>query len=156
MQILFGEETVSWHHVCPQSPDLNPIELLGTSDVRKKCPTSENHLWTILQDAWSNISSQCLNKLTAWMPRLCRAVIAANGGYFDESKILVFSMYKLCCFRSLRCPLSVHKLKRIHANIVQNPTFLGRFIGCLYIYIFNQCCFVFFNCILPLLFLKAQ
>ncbi len=34
------------------------------------------------------------------------------------------------CFRSLCCPLSVqnyHKLKRIHANIVQNPTFLGRF-----------------------------
>ncbi len=29
------------------------------------------------------------------MPRLCRAVIAANGGYFDESEILVFSMYKL-------------------------------------------------------------
>ncbi len=64
------------------------------SDVRKKCPTSVNHLWAILQEAWSNISSQYLNKLTARMPRLCRDVIAANGGYFDESK-LVFSMYKL-------------------------------------------------------------
>ncbi len=34
------------------------------------------------------------------------------------------------CFHSLCCPLSVqnyNKLKRIHANIVQNPTFLGRF-----------------------------
>ncbi len=33
------------------------------------------------------------------------------------------------CFHSLRCPLSVqnyHKLKRIHVNIVQNLTFLGR------------------------------
>ncbi len=47
------------------------------------------------------------------------------------------------CFRSLCCPLSVqnyHKLKRIHANIVQNPTFLGRFqtFGgqCIYIYIY--------------------
>ncbi len=46
------------------------------------------------------------------------------------------------CFRSLCCPLSVHnyhKLKRIHANIVQNPTFLGYFqtFGgqCIYIYI---------------------
>ncbi len=45
-------------------------------------------------------------------------------------------------FRSLCCPLSVqnyHKLKRIHANIVQNPTFLGCFqtFGgqCVYIYI---------------------
>ncbi len=50
--------------------------------------------------------------------------------------LIFFSMYKLfmycnkICFRSLCCPLSVqnyHKLKRIHANIVQNPTFLGRF-----------------------------
>ncbi len=73
----------------PQSPDLNSIELLWEEldrDVRKKCPTSVNHLWAILQEAWSNTSSQCLNKLTARMPRLCRAVIAANGGYFDESK----------------------------------------------------------------------
>ncbi len=34
------------------------------------------------------------------------------------------------CFHSLCCPLSVqkyHKLKRIHGNIVQNPTFLERF-----------------------------
>ncbi len=38
----------------PQSPDLNPIELLGTGrDVRKKCPTSVNHLCAILQEAWS-------------------------------------------------------------------------------------------------------
>ncbi len=45
-------------------------------------------------------------------------------------------MYKLfmycnkICFCSLYCPLSVqnfHKLKRIHTNIVQNPTFLGHF-----------------------------
>ncbi len=51
-------------------------------------------------------------------------------------KCKFFSMYKrfmYCnkiCFRSLCCPLSVqnyHKLKRIHANIVQNHTFLGRF-----------------------------
>ena len=73
-----------------QSPDLNPIELLWEEldcDVRKKCPTSVNHLWAILQEAWSNISSQRLNKLTARMPRLCKTVIAANGSYFNESKI---------------------------------------------------------------------
>ncbi len=46
-----------------------------------------NHLWAILQEAWGNISSQCLSK-----PRLSRAVIAANGGYFDES-FFFSSMY---------------------------------------------------------------
>ncbi len=44
------------------------------------------------------------------------------------------------CFRSLCCPLSVqnyHRLKRIHANIVQNPTFLvfPNFWRAVYIYI---------------------
>ncbi len=41
-----------------------------------------------------------------------------------------FDLCNKICFRSLCCPLSVqnyYKLKRIHANIVQNPTFLGRF-----------------------------
>ncbi len=73
-------------------------------DVRKKCPTSVNHLWAILQETWSNISSQCLNKLTARMPRLCRAVIAANGGYFDESKFKFFlcinCLFNKICFHS--------------------------------------------------------
>ncbi len=68
----------------PQSPDLNPIELLGTGtvDVRKKWSNQCESSLVILQEAWSNISSHCLNKLTARMPRLCRAVIAANGRFF--------------------------------------------------------------------------
>ncbi len=76
---------------------------------------------------------------------LGRAVIAANGGYLMNrklKKILCINCFVIICFRSLCCPLSVqnyHKLKRIHANIVQNPTFLGRFqtFGgqCVYIYI---------------------
>ncbi len=64
----------------------------------------------------------------------------------------ILCINRLCnkiCFRSLCCPLSVqnyHKLKRIHANIVQNHTFLGRFqtfggqcmciYVCIYIYIY--------------------
>ncbi len=61
---------------------------------------------------------------------LGRAVIAANGGYFDESKkktnLCINCLCNKICFRSRCCPLSVqnyHKLKRIHANIVQNPIF---------------------------------
>ncbi len=56
----------------------------------------------------------------------------------DSLQILNLRIFFLCinclcnkiCFCSLCCPLSVqnyHKLKRIHANIVQNPTFLERF-----------------------------
>lgn len=81
----------------------------------------------------STIDCQLSLEYNEFRPRLCRAVIAANGGYFDESRMFFLCINCLCnkiCFRSLCCPLSVqnyHKLKRIHANIVQNPTFLGRF-----------------------------
>ena len=64
------------------SPDLNPIELLWEQLDRmvcKKCPSSQSNLWEMLQEAWGEISSHYLNKLTARMPKVCKAVIAANG-----------------------------------------------------------------------------
>jgi len=42
-----------------QSPDLNPIELLWDEldrKVRNECPTSKNHFWSILREAWNNLS----------------------------------------------------------------------------------------------------
>ena len=53
--------------------------------VRKKCPSSQSNLWEVLQEAWGKISSDYLNELTARMPKVCKAVIAANGEFFDES-----------------------------------------------------------------------
>ena len=73
-----------------QSPDLNPIELLWEQldrMVRKKCPSSQSDLWEVLQEAWGDIYSDYLNKLIARMPNFCKAVIAANGEFFDESKV---------------------------------------------------------------------
>lgn len=73
-----------------QSPDLNPIELLWEEvdrRIRVVCPTSENHLWTIIQNAWNNISIAVIEKLISRMPRLCAAVIKAKGNFFDEKDI---------------------------------------------------------------------
>ena len=74
----------------PQSPDLNPIEMVwGELDrrVKAKGPTSAKHLWELLQDCWKTISGDYLLKLIKRMPRVCKAVIRAKGGYFEESKI---------------------------------------------------------------------
>ena len=71
----------------PQSPDLNPIEMVWDEmdrRVKAKGPTSAQHLWELLQDCWKTISGDYLMKL---MPRVCKAVIKAKGGYFEESKI---------------------------------------------------------------------
>ena len=74
-----------------QSPDLKPIELLWEQldrMVRKKCPSNQSNLWEVLQEAWGEIwNSDYLNKLTARMAKVCKAVIAANGELFDESKV---------------------------------------------------------------------
>lgn len=74
----------------PQSPDLNPIEMVWDEMDRKlkaKGPTSAQHLWEVLQDCWKTISGDYLMKLIERMPRECKAVIKAKGGYFEESKI---------------------------------------------------------------------
>lgn len=81
---------LNYMHWPPQSPDLNPIELLWEEldrKVRLKGPTSKTNMWEILQDTWNEITVETLFKLTSRMPRLCQAVILAKGGFFDESKI---------------------------------------------------------------------
>lgn len=74
----------------PQSPDLNPIELLWEHldrELRKTCPTSKSDMLDKINITWNAIQADVLDKLVERMPRLCKAVIAAKGGYFDESKI---------------------------------------------------------------------
>lgn len=74
----------------PQSPDLNPIELLWEKldrKVRQSAPTSKSHLWKVLQEAWNEVEPQTLAKLTERMLNLCKAVIQAKGGFFQENNI---------------------------------------------------------------------
>ena len=73
-----------------QSPDLNPIEQLWEQldcMICKKCPSSQSNLWEVLQEAWGEISSDYLNKLTTRMPKVYKAVISSNGGFIDKSKV---------------------------------------------------------------------
>ena len=70
--------------------DLNPIELLWDQldcKVREKCPTRQPHLWQVLQEVWGEMSPEYLDKLTARITRICKAVIAARGGFFDENSL---------------------------------------------------------------------
>ncbi|CAH1987528.1 unnamed protein product [Acanthoscelides obtectus] len=54
----------------PQSPDLNPIELQEVDcQVRKRLPTSQENLWTILKE---NLNNR--------IPRIVTAVLKAKGG----------------------------------------------------------------------------
>ncbi|CAJ0944451.1 unnamed protein product [Ranitomeya imitator] len=73
----------------PQSPDLNPIEMVwGELDrrVKAKGPTSAKHLWELLQDCWKTISGDYLLKLIKRMPRVCKTVIKAKEEHFMAYK----------------------------------------------------------------------
>ncbi|CAJ0966824.1 unnamed protein product [Ranitomeya imitator] len=57
----------------PQSPDLNPIQMVwGELDrrVKAKGPTSAKHLWELLQDCWKTIPGDYLLKLIKRKPRI--------------------------------------------------------------------------------------
>lgn len=74
----------------PQSPDLNPIELLWEEmdrQVRRHRPTSKPHLWNILKDCWENLDVEILHKLVRRLPRICSAIIVAKGGHIDEKNL---------------------------------------------------------------------
>jgi len=48
--------------------------------------TSQEHLWEILQKAWSEIPNSVLEKLVERMPRLVKKVLSTKGSWFDEKK----------------------------------------------------------------------
>lgn len=74
----------------PQSPDCNPIELLWDEldrAVRSKPLPNAAALWDVAQREWAAIPRETLLKLIHRMPRVCAAVVAAKGRFFDETNI---------------------------------------------------------------------
>lgn len=71
----------------PQSPDINPIELLWDEldrNVRQHCPTSQKLLWEQLVNAWQTIPAHTLQTLVSRLPNICKKLIQCKGGYFTE------------------------------------------------------------------------
>ncbi|KMQ90442.1 sodium-coupled monocarboxylate transporter 1 [Lasius niger] len=68
----------------PQSPDLNPIEILWSildRNVDKTGVTNKNNYFDALQRAWENLDLNNLHNLVESMPRRLAAVIKAKGGH---------------------------------------------------------------------------
>jgi hypothetical protein len=70
----------------PQSSNLNQIDMVWDDldhRVKEKLPTCAQHMWELLHDCWKIIPGDYLRKLVERMPRVCKAVIKAKGGYFE-------------------------------------------------------------------------
>ena len=65
-----------------QSPYLNPIEnlwhIIG-EQVRKRIPTTVDHLWSIIEDEWNKITPELCQKLSKSCGRRCAEVIENKG-----------------------------------------------------------------------------
>ena len=75
----------------PQSCNLNPIEMVWDEmDCRVK--KSSQQVLSICGNSFKTFGKAFLMKLVERMPRVCKAVIKAKGGYFEESKIFLISL----------------------------------------------------------------
>lgn len=73
-----------------QSPDLRTIKLLWEQldqMVRTVRSAYQANPGGASESMGWHFFSHYLNKLTARMPKVCKAWIAANGGFFDKSKV---------------------------------------------------------------------
>ena len=83
-----GDEVLHQVTWPPQSPDLNPIEMVWYGldcRVKEKQPTVLSICW----NSFKTIGKAFLMKLVDRMPRVCKAVIKAKGGNFEESEHFV-------------------------------------------------------------------
>ena len=67
----------------PQSPHLNQIKMVWTTELRK----SSQQVLSICGNSFKTVGKSFQVKLVERMPRVCIAVIKVKGGYFEESKI---------------------------------------------------------------------
>ena len=70
----------------PQSPDLNPIEMVW--DELEHRGKESSQMLSICGNSFKTVGKAFQVKLVERMPRVCKVFIKAKGGYFEESKIL--------------------------------------------------------------------
>ena len=73
---------MTWH---PQSPDLNQIQIVWNElDRRVK---EKQQVLSTCGNSFKTVGKSFQVKLVERMQSVCKAVIEAKGGYFEESKI---------------------------------------------------------------------
>jgi hypothetical protein len=76
----------------PQSPAVNQTVMVWDKldrRVKEKQPTSAQHMWELLQDCWKSIPAFLVERI----PRVCKAVIKAKGGYLKNLKWICLTLF---------------------------------------------------------------
>ena len=85
----FAQKGISVLNWPPQSPDLNPIELIWAIIKEKlysenSFPNTKDELITRVFKIWNEISEKTLERLCNGVIHRLRAVVAVNGGWFKK------------------------------------------------------------------------
>jgi hypothetical protein len=78
----------------PQSPEVNPNVISWTAECRK----SSKQVLSICGNSFKTVVKAFQVELVERMPRVCKAVIKAKDGYFEESQILSRLGLSILCF----------------------------------------------------------
>ena len=70
----------------PQSPNLNLIEMVW-DELDRRVRKSSQQVLSTCGNSFKTVGKAFLMKLVERMSRVCKAVIKAKGGYYEESKI---------------------------------------------------------------------
>ena len=78
----------------PQSPNLNPIEMVWDElDCRGR--KSSQQVLSICGNSFKTVGEAFLMNMVEGKPRVCKTVIKEKGGYFEESKIYL-DLFNTC------------------------------------------------------------
>ena len=66
----------------PQSPDLKPIEMVW-DELDRRVKEKQPQVLSIYGNSFKTVGKALQVKLVERMPRVCKAVIKAKGGYFE-------------------------------------------------------------------------
>jgi hypothetical protein len=70
----------------PQLTNLNPIEMFW-DELDHRVKENSQQVLSICGNSFKTVGKAFLMKLFERMPKVCKAVIKAKGGYFEESLI---------------------------------------------------------------------
>lgn len=75
-------------------------------------PTTQQSLPDDLKKAWNAVPATYVKKLVERVPRICRAVVKARGGYFEETKVYkqVHLIFLYLCFLKIDSEYNNHIL----------------------------------------------
>ena len=82
-QSFFAEKKINWWHSPPESPDLNPIELVWGSmkTYLRDCvkPCNQEELIQGIKDYWKTLTPECCCRYINHLQRVMPAVVIAEG-----------------------------------------------------------------------------